>query len=315
VLEAALGAFLRALVAGSQPEEPPLPMNVSRREVVLTANAREQALLTFLPRYTRDLDEAMALVGELRALHAHLMVEVAGRFEQHALRMEREQDEFLGMVSHELRTPIHIFTGFASILLRDLGGPLTPLQRGYLEKMQAVAHVLARLVDDLIDLAQVGAGAFALRLVPMDFPPVARETLTQLAPLAAEKGLQLIDEVPTTLPPVLGDAQRLQQVLVNLVGNAIKFTPAGGTVRVTACVAGPRLVVEIHDTGTGIAPEDLEAIFERFVRRGPRTGGMGLGLAIGRAIVEGHGGTLNVSSTPGRGSTFRVELPLHQPSL
>jgi signal transduction histidine kinase len=280
---------------------PALRPNMPRHAAVLAYNARERALLERVQGYTNDLDRALALVAGLRELHARLC----------AVDAERHEDEFLGMVSHELRTPIHILRGFGDILLRDLAGPLSEPQRGYVGKMMDVVRVLGRLVDDLIDLAQIGAGAFRLELAPADVAALVHETLGNLAPLAAQKELALVDDVPAHLPTVRADARRLGQVLTNLVGNAIKFTPPGGRVRVTAAPRGAMLRLEVHDTGPGIASGDLEPIFERFVRRGPATNGMGLGLAISRAIVAGHGGTIGVASTPGRGSVFHVELPLH----
>lgn len=307
----ALTPPLRTLLAALAAEQPPAdphavpvlpgqPPNTPREASVLAYNARELALVEQLPAYTPDAGLALALVLELRELHARL----------HALDAERHTDEFLGMVSHELRTPVHVLTGFGEILRRGLAGPLTEAQRGYLDKVMDVARVLARLVDDLIDVAQIGAGAFALEPGPTDFPALAREAVARLAPLAIAQALRLEDAVPPTLPPVRADAQRLQQVLANLLGNAIKYTPAGGHVRLTAAVKGEMLRVEVHDTGPGIAEEDLEPIFQRFVRRGPERNGLGLGLPISRAIVAGHGGSIGVASTPGRGSVFYLELPL-----
>ncbi|MDB5102249.1 MAG: two-component sensor histidine kinase [Cyanobacteria bacterium RYN_339] len=314
-LAQALAELLAPLAAG-QPvgELTPAPTTTSRREAVLAASALELALLEFLPGFTADVGEAVAIAAALREVHAATFALGAERFEtaqRDALRRsERQKDEFLGMISHELRTPIHVLTGFGGVLLRDLGGPLAPAQRGYLAKMMDVTRVLGRLVDDLIDLAQVGAGAFSLDLVPLAFAPLARETLAQLAPLALEKGITLHDEVPATLPAVRADGQRIHQVLSNLLVNAIKFTPAGGAVRLGARVEDGWLHVEVADTGVGIAAEDLAVIFQRFIRRGPETGGMGLGLAISQAIVAGHGGAIAVESEPGRGSRFHFGLPL-----
>lgn len=306
-LASPLEALLAALAAeGPLPDPdavpvlPGQPPNTPRGATVLAYHARELALLEQLPAYTADAALTLALATELRALHAGL----------HALDAERHTDEFLGMVSHELRTPVHVLTGFGEILRRGLAGPLTEAQRGYLDKVMDVARALARLVDDLIDVAQIGAGAFALEPGPTDFPALAKEALARHAPLAAAKQLQLADDVPAALPPVRADAQRLQQVLANVLGNAIKYTPAGGQVRLRAGVKGRMLRVEVHDTGPGIAEEDLEPIFQRFVRRGPERNGLGLGLPISRAIVAGHGGSMGVASTPGRGSVFHFELPL-----
>lgn len=230
------------------------------------------------------------------------------------------KDQFLSVVSHELRTPINAITGFGSILEDEIAGPLTEPQHRYLGKLLDGANALLALVNDLLDMSRIQAGKFHLTPQPTHFPLIVHDALANLQPLADRKQQLLHNEVPGDLPELVADAQRINQVLINLVGNAIKFTPDGGTITVRACLerapstGAPVLRCEVHDTGPGIAPENLPRLFKQFgqldMSSTRKAGGTGLGLSISKALVEAHGGQINVESQVGRGSTFWFTLPL-----
>jgi two-component system phosphate regulon sensor histidine kinase PhoR len=228
--------------------------------------------------------------------------------------VDMRADEFLGVVSHELRTPIHVLMGFLRILQKGVGGPLTDQQRAYLEKAMGVTEVLARLVNDILDLSQVRAGTFLVQLEPCIPRPVITDSLETIAPLAQQKPIELMTDLPQDLPVVRGDAARLAQVMVNLLSNAIKFTQPGGRVIVRARPRGDHLLVEVADNGSGIPPADLPRLFQPFTQldmsRTRQVGGVGVGLSISKAIIDAHGGTIGVTSEPGVGSTFWFAVPM-----
>jgi hypothetical protein len=229
-------------------------------------------------------------------------------------RMDKLKDQFLGILSHELRTPINAIMGFGSILEDGLAGPVNPQQHAYLAKMLAGADTLLALVNDLLDMSRIQAGKFQLDPRPMVFREVAYEVIASLAPLATRKRIALVDELPESLPQLVADEQRVMQVLTNLIGNAIKFTAEGGTIAVRARLEGQHLRCEIQDTGIGIPADARARLFQPFSQldtSNTRTaGGTGLGLSIVKALVEAHGGSVGVESTPGDGSTFWFTLPV-----
>ncbi|MGE5706744.1 MAG: ATP-binding protein, partial [Bacteroidota bacterium] len=247
------------------------------------------------------------------------------RAEEEKARLQQEQietlkqadalkDQFLSILSHELRTPLNSISGFGSILDDEVAGPMTPRQHEYLQKMLASADALTALVNDLLDMTRLTMGKFSIIPQCASFSNIAASTIESLRPLADRKKLNLLDEVSANLPPLMIDEQRIGQVLTNLIGNAIKFTPAGGTIRVRAFIEEGGLRCEVSDTGVGISPADIPKLFQRFTQLDMtttrRTGGMGLGLSIAKAIVEGHGGEIGVESELKKGSTFWFRLPL-----
>jgi PAS domain S-box-containing protein len=232
----------------------------------------------------------------------------------HLQQVDRMKDQFLSILSHELRTPLNAVLGFASILDDELMGTLNAHQHQFLAKIMNGTEVLLALINDLLDMSRIQAGKFALQPAPMDVGAVVREAVDHLAVLADRKDHTLTVEVPTGLPPITADAQRVKQVLINLIGNAIKFTPDGGHISVRVVETPGALCLQVTDDGIGISPEDVGRLFHPFTQvDGSNTraaGGTGLGLSISRALVEAHGGALNVESEPGRGSTFWFTLPL-----
>jgi PAS domain S-box-containing protein len=230
---------------------------------------------------------------------------------------DRLKDQFLGILSHELRTPINAIMGFGSILADGLLGPLNAPQQGCLTKLLGGADRLLGLVDDVLNMSQIQAGTFRLLPAPMRFSDVAASVVASLEPLAATKRQRLVGAVASGMPPMTADAQRVTQVLTNLIGNAIKFTPEGGTITLTAGLEGDHVHCRIADTGPGISEADQARLFMPFTQldmsHTRAAGGVGLGLSICRALVEAHGGRIGVESTPGAGATFWFTLPIEAP--
>ena len=220
--------------------------------------------------------------------------------------------EFVAKMSHELRTPLNSVIGFSKILLRNKRKALDDTEMAYLGRVEAAGTRLLALVNDVLDIAKAEAGHMSLELGPVDVIVLARSVMTQLAASARAAGIAMSLVTTHHALVVEADSAKLQQVLLNLVGNAIKFTPAGSvTVRVLADAADHRRI-EISDTGIGIAADRHDAVFAAFEQAesssSRRYGGSGLGLSISRALCEAMGFTLRVQSAPGAGATFIVEL-------
>lgn len=226
--------------------------------------------------------------------------------------IDRLKDDFVASVSHELRTPLTSIRGYLELVLDREIGELTDEQRSFLGVVDRNSERLLRLVGDLLFVAQVDAGRLTLEAGEVDLTALARECVEAAGPLAEEKGIELA-LVGDSPPVVSGDRARLAQLLDNLVSNGLKFTPAGGRVEVKTAASNGHVVVEVADTGIGIAPADQVRLFERFFRAGTATEqaiqGTGLGLWITKAIAEAHGGGISVASAEGSGTTFRVHLP------
>jgi signal transduction histidine kinase len=227
---------------------------------------------------------------------------------------DKLKDQFLSILSHELRTPINAIMGFGSILGDGIAGPLTPRQAEYLAKMLGGADNLLVLVNDLLDMSRIQAGKFTLVRGVIRFQDVAKNVVETLSPLVIRKRQTLVNEVPDGLPSLYADEQRVTQVLLNLVGNATKFTPEGGTIRIRAGIDAGSLRCEVEDTGIGISPDDQRRLFRPFTQLDAsntrKASGTGLGLSITKALVEAHGGSIGVDSAVGRGSTFWFEMPV-----
>ena len=231
-------------------------------------------------------------------------------------KADQAKDEFLSVISHELRTPLNFIMGFGSILQDEIPGALNPKQQEYLGKMLNGVDRMLILVNDLLDFAKIQAGKLDLLPTRTDFVPLAEEVHATMKPLADQKNLTLALDLPEHLI-LVADGPRLVQVLTNLIGNAIKFTPAGGRIVLRSRFDGPDLLTEVSDTGIGISPEDLPKLFTRFkqldMSSTRRVGGTGLGLSISKAIVEGHGGSIGVQSETDKGSKFWFRVPVDGP--
>jgi PAS domain S-box-containing protein len=261
----------------------------------------------------RDVEVAKEL-----ARRAAIAFEQARLFEavqaerRRAEEASRLKDEFLATVSHELRTPLTAMLGWVQLLR---SGRLPGEKQGRaLETVERNARMQAQLIEDLLDVSRIVTGKLRLEVGPMELADAVREALEVVRPAAEAKGVRLSAELDAAASPFLGDPQRLRQVVWNLLSNAVKFTPGGGQVDVVLRREGPSAVIQVRDTGRGIAPGFLPHVFERFrqAEGGPTRsfGGLGLGLAIVRLLVELHGGRVEASSEgEGRGATFTVWLP------
>ena len=228
-------------------------------------------------------------------------------------RLEQVRTEFIANVSHELRTPLTAIHGYLETLL---GGALDEREnaRRFLDIVFRHTERLGRLLGDLTDLSNIELGRLSLRLEPTPLGEVVDSVLAIIRPRADAGGVVLTTALDPALPRVLADRDRLAQILINLVDNAVKYTPAAGEVTVAArALAHDRLEVSVQDTGIGIPTADLPRITERFYRvdkaRSRELGGTGLGLAIVKHLVLAHGGLLTIDSGPGRGTLVRVTLP------
>jgi signal transduction histidine kinase/ActR/RegA family two-component response regulator len=246
-----------------------------------------------------------------RERQAALGQERAGR--EKAEVAARAKDEFIAMISHELRTPLGAILIWAQLLKTEEVDP--PTMERAVGMIERSTRTLTQLIDDLLDASRIIAGKLTFEKRPVELGPVVEAACEGAQPLAQAKAVVLERHVEPSLAPVSGDPTRLQQVVANLIANAIKFTPEGGRVQVLLERAGNSARVQVSDTGAGIGSEFLPFLFERFQQADTTTTrkqkGLGLGLAIARHIVELHGGTIEATS-PGRGqgSTFRVTLPL-----
>lgn len=226
-----------------------------------------------------------------------------------ALAASRAKDDFLATLSHELRTPLNPVMLLASDGAENADFP--PAVRSVFETIRNNVSLEARLIDDLLDLTRIAHGKLALHLQPMDLNATVIDAIRIVSANVAPNTIRLVQEVEKTPAVISGDAMRLQQVFWNILNNAMKFTPSGGTVTVRTRTEKRQVCVEISDTGIGLQSEDLKRIFDPFSQIECRKGGLGLGLAISRQLLELHRGSIRAESDgPGRGSTFVVELPL-----
>jgi PAS domain S-box-containing protein len=227
---------------------------------------------------------------------------------------DRAKSEFVSTVSHELRTPMTAIKGYTDLLHAGAAGPITPEQQRFLSTIKNNTDRLTALINDLLDISRMETGRVRFEPQPVQIGEVIAEVVNALAGQAEEKHLSLTYEVAAGLPDVMGDRDRLNQVLTNLVGNSIRYTPESGKIEVRAYSVERAVRVDVQDTGIGIAPEDMGHIFDRFYRAAhplvQETRGTGLGLSIVKMFVEMHGGRIWVESTPDRGSTFTFILPI-----
>ncbi|MCX8067007.1 MAG: GAF domain-containing protein [Anaerolineae bacterium] len=227
---------------------------------------------------------------------------------------DRAKSEFISTVSHELRTPMTSIKGYADLLVLGMAGPLNEQQKHFINIIRNNAERMVALVNDLLDISRIESGRLQLDLRALHIREVVDQVVTALQPRAQNKNLTLTANVPTDLPPVWGDPNRVAQILTNLISNAIQYTPPGGRVTVSAQTNGDMLEISVADTGIGISKEDQKKIFDRFFRANDplvqETPGTGLGLPITASLVQMHGGQIWVESELGEGSTFTFTLPL-----
>jgi PAS domain S-box-containing protein len=229
---------------------------------------------------------------------------------------DRLKSTFLATMSHELRTPLNSIIGFTGIMLQGLAGPLNDEQKKQLGMVRDSARHLHALINDVLDLSKIEAGQMKIDCSSFDFETSAAKVVDEMKPLAQKKGLELRFQVAAQVGNMVSDRRRVEQVLMNLIGNALKFTDEG-EVEVTAALVDGALEISVRDTGIGIKPEDWPILFRPFqqvdIGLTRRHEGTGLGLSICRKIVELLGGSITFNSTFGVGSVFTFRLPLRAP--
>jgi PAS domain S-box-containing protein len=245
--------------------------------------------------------------------------QVIGRDISERKHLEEMKSQFIATVSHDLRTPLASIMGFSETLMEGSPGPLTEVQKEFLGIIFESSQRQLALVNDLLDVSKLEAGRLQLEMETVHLPELIWGVVEGMRPLADKKGVVLKMDVNDGLPSMEGDPQRLERVVNNLLSNAVKFTPEGGSVEVAAWQDDGHLKIRVSDTGVGIPPEDLPNLFQPFHRGRNVTKkaieGTGLGLTIVKALVEAHKGTVEVESELNKGTTFRVTLPLGEPSL
>jgi PAS domain S-box-containing protein len=261
---------------------------------------------------------------EAKNVRTGMMVDITARKQAEALRIERDRAEsanlaktqFLSRVSHELRTPLNAILAFAQLL--DLDTSISPKQRERVARILTSGRHLLGLVDDVLDLSSVQTGLLAFDCAEVDLHAVVHEAWTMLAAAAAAAGVQFVDALRPALPHVQADRKRLKQVISNLLSNAIKYNQSGGRITVEAGADATAVRLFVRDTGRGMSADQLERLFKPFERLGAHRSGVdgtGLGLALVKQFMEAMGGSIQVESQAGSGSTFIVTLPRAKPGL
>jgi len=263
------------------------------------------------PRETIELLQTFATQSALAIQNARLFHEIEDKSRQ-LEAASRHKSEFLANMSHELRTPLNAIIGFSEVLSERMFGDLNEKQDEYLKDIYASGQHLLSLINDILDLSKIEAGRMELELADFSLPGAIDNALILVRERASRRGIRLGRAIDDRVGMIRGDERKVKQVLLNLLSNALKFTPEGGRIDVRAAVNDGMAEISVADTGVGIAPEDQEAIFEEFRQVGTadkKVEGTGLGLALSRKFIELHGGQIWVQSQPGKGSTFSFTLP------
>ena len=271
--------------------------------VVITALRDERGALVAFAKVTRDLTERRA--AQIKAVEdAKRMVLLE--------EANKAKSGFLAAMSHELRTPLNAIAGYSDLLLAGIGGPVSAQQRQYIERIRGSQRHLLAIINDILNFTRLESGHLEYDITDVKLSAVMASVMPMVEPQAAAKKLTLEME-PCPNDEVRADRPKVEQVLINLLSNALKFTPEGGKISMRCEPRHDTVALTVRDTGVGIAADDLGAIFQPFVQVGRSLSseqeGTGLGLAISSDLAIGMGGSLSVVSEPGRGSTFTLELP------
>ena len=269
--------------------------------VICRDNTHAKALEERLRQYTDNLEQMVAeKTAEMRSMNIELV------------RANQLKGQFLANMSHELRTPLNAIMGFAEALRDGVAGEPTAEQREFAEDIYQAGHQLLGMINDILDLSKVEAGAMELQLSACDLAALVDEVMRVARGLARRKGVELVTDIEPRPLELTADPIKLKQILYNLLSNAIKFTPGGGRVTVRGRMQKETVTIAVADTGIGIAPADVAVLFEEFRQVDSsltrKHEGTGLGLALTKRLVELHGGDIAVESEPGQGSTFTVTL-------
>jgi signal transduction histidine kinase len=232
----------------------------------------------------------------------------------------KAKSEFIARMSHELRTPLNAIIGFSEMIREAMIGPLDARYRGYGADIHSAGRHLQNVINDILDISKIEGGRLDLHDEPVAVADTIESCRRIVAAMAEATGVALSVDVPASLPLIRCDALRFRQILLNLMSNAVKFTPAGGSATVSAAIEGGFAVVTVADTGIGMRAEDIAIALQPFRQVGGGAGdaltrrfaGTGLGLPLAKALVELHGGTLAIESAPERGTTVRIRLPLER---
>lgn len=267
----------------------------------------------------RDITERKAVENRLRALREHYTAELTVKNEQleaRNLEVERAnklKTEFLASMSHELRTPLHTIIGFSELLTEQMEGPLTEKQQRFVAHILEDARHLLALINEVLDISKIESGRLELKCESFDFSQCVEEVLAGIRHQAAARNI-VLENKNAFRQSLYADRLRVKEILYNLLSNAVKFTPEGGSVWVEAIAENDTLHISVCDTGIGIPEKEHPSIFEKFYQVGDTTGGVregtGLGLAITKHLIELHGGSVSVKSSPGEGSRFTLTLPV-----
>ena len=287
----------------------PIGVILIRRMEVRPFSDRQIALLETFADQAVIAIENVRLFQEIQDKNKQL--EIANERLQ---ELDRLKSDFVSNVSHELRTPLTAIKGAVDLVLREVAGPLTEKQAHYLTRVRSNTQHLAGLINDLLDLSKIEEGKIELQAERVSLGVLVHEVVETLKPVATEKSIGIEAILPQSSPLVWADREKITQILTNLIGNAIKFTPPYGRVTVSSASANPDWVrVSISDTGPGILTSEREKIFDKFYQiaenEGPKPKGTGLGLTISKTLVELHGGKIWVESGSNRGSVFNFTLP------
>jgi signal transduction histidine kinase len=284
------------------------------------AQTAEESAVEELEQQNRDLLDVLSELEEKREELERLNRELAEsnqELEEANAKLREVSDlkeEFLAVTTHDLRSPLTVISGVISFFSSGRLGELTPEQQNMVSMMERNTQNLIELVNDLLDSAKLESGTLQLDLATVDLSALVAEASEGMRTVAAEKGITLDARLPEDLPRVSADRAKLRRVVVNLLSNALKFTPKGGRVEVRAAPEGGMMRVSVTDNGVGIPAEDLPRLFDKFEQartRAPHSErGTGLGLYITRQIVELHGGEINATSQVGKGSTFSFTIPI-----
>jgi signal transduction histidine kinase len=270
--------------------------------------------------FLRDSTVRKRAEGTLRQTAAELEQRVAERTRalteanEQLRRSDQVKSEFLATMSHELRTPLNAIIGFSEVLRDGLIGEMTDKQRGFIGDIFSSGKHLLSLINDILDLSKVEAGRMELEVTTFHLPDAIENAMLLVRERASRHGIKLDKAIDERLGDYTGDERKIKQILVNLLTNAVKFTPEGGQVKVEARLGDSAVILSVVDTGIGIAKEDQEAIFEEFRQASGsyahKREGTGLGLTLTKRFVEMHGGKLWVESEVGKGSKFTFTLPI-----
>ncbi|MBA2352261.1 MAG: GAF domain-containing protein, partial [Burkholderiales bacterium] len=288
-----------------------LAIPLLHEERILGALAVLRKLPGEFPPETIELVTSFATQSALAIENARLFREIEDKSRE-IEAASRHKSQFLANMSHELRTPLNAIIGFSEVLNERLFGELNDKQAEYVQDIHSSGRHLHALINDILDLSKIEAGRMELELSTFDLPTAIRDALTFMHERANRHEVAMRADIDPRLGQFTGDERKFKQILLNLLSNALKFTPRGGAATVTATQANPDIEISVADTGIGISPADQKIIFEEFrqAQSGGSREGTGLGLTLTRKFVEMHRGKIQVTSEVGKGSTFTFTLPV-----